>query len=102
VKGVYSFDGEAWSNYSYFVKDLVVRLLKPRQERLTIKEASRHLWFGNEAKSPNSPPDKPRRGSQEVEFRLLPRHDTFCIRIHEAFHEEQIFNMRHAISKEEG
>jgi hypothetical protein len=37
-----------------------------------------------------------------VEFRALPRHDTFCIRIHEAFHEEQVFNRRHAISKEEG
>lgn len=46
VKGTYTFDPIAWSNYSYFVKDLVTRLLKSKKERLTIKEASRHLWFG--------------------------------------------------------
>jgi hypothetical protein len=61
----------------------VARLLKPREERLSIKEAMRHLWFGSYAKSPS---EKTRRGSQDEKFRSLPRHDTFCIKIHEAFH----------------
>lgn len=99
IKGAYTFDSLIWNNYSYFIKDLVIRLLKPRKERLTIKEALRHLWFGVGGES-KSPPEKPRRASQEMEFRFLPRHDTFCIRIHEAFHEEQIYNRRHAVSKE--
>jgi serine/threonine protein kinase len=64
MKGVYAFDPEIWGGYSYFVKDLVGRLLKPRGERLTIKEASRHLWFGGDGKTPLSPLDKQRRGSQ--------------------------------------
>lgn len=97
VKGAYTFDPIAWSNYSYFVKDLVTRLLKPKKERLTIKEASRHLWFGIEIKSPLF---KQRRSSQDNEFRSIPRRDTFCIKIHEAFHEEEFYNRKNAISKE--
>jgi hypothetical protein len=83
IKGSFVFEEQIWKKYSYFAKDLVGRLLKPRDERLSIKEAMRHLWFGSYAKSP---PEKPRRGSQDEKFRTLPRHDTFYIKIHEAFH----------------
>lgn len=37
TKGIYSFDANIWGKYSFFVKDLVTRLLKPKNERLTIK-----------------------------------------------------------------
>ena len=45
VEGDVSFEDPIWDFYSKFAKDLVVRLLKPKEERLTATEAKRHLWF---------------------------------------------------------
>lgn len=34
-----------WDKFSFFIKDFTMRLLKPKEERLSAKEAIRHLWI---------------------------------------------------------
>jgi serine/threonine protein kinase len=40
-----SFEGPAWSKYSNFAKDFVLRLLKKKEERMSLKEAMKHMWL---------------------------------------------------------
>ena len=48
TKGELTFDADVWSKYNKFAKDLVIRLLKKRSERLTAQEAKKHFWFNNQ------------------------------------------------------
>lgn len=96
IKGKVDFDS-TWNNYSFFLKDLVMRLLKPRDERLSGKEAAKHFWLNMHG----SPEGKMRRGSQNEDIKF-PRHETFNLRVFKAFDEEQFCNLKHAISREEG
>jgi hypothetical protein len=40
-----NFDPVIWGNYNFLAKDLVMRLLKDRNERLSAKIAVKHLWL---------------------------------------------------------
>lgn len=46
-----SFEDPIWDYYSKFARDLVVHLIKPKEERLTATEAKRHLWFSEEGEN---------------------------------------------------
>lgn len=41
-----NFDDPAWSKFSTFTKDFVSKLLKRREERMSLKDASNHIWLG--------------------------------------------------------
>jgi serine/threonine protein kinase len=69
-KGEIKFDDFIWREYSSFAKDLVIRLLKRKSDRLSAKEAKKHLWFNS--------------GSQDIEIlkknkpnSIFTRSDTF-------------------------
>ena len=51
VEGKFEFDS-MWAFYSKFTRDLIVRLLKGREERLTAQQARKHFWFSKEAENP--------------------------------------------------
>ena len=45
ITGKVNFDPSIWNNYSFLAKDLVLRLLKNRNERLSARVAVNHLWI---------------------------------------------------------
>lgn len=51
-KGEVVFDEAIWERYSKAAKDLVVRLLKRREERFTAVEAKKHFWFNKKSSFP--------------------------------------------------
>lgn len=48
ISGKVHFNPSVWDNYSFLAKDLVMRLLKERNERLSAKMAIKHLWLNGE------------------------------------------------------
>ena len=44
---VYNFDDEVWDSISADAKDLVKRLIAPKNERFTVEEAINHRWIKN-------------------------------------------------------
>lgn len=96
IKGQVLFDPAVWDNYSFFVKDLTCRLIKPREERPSCKEALMHLWISQGI------PGKMRRGSQNAEEIKFPRHDSGNMKVFRTIVEEENVNLKHATHKEEG
>lgn len=47
IQGKITFEPTIWAKWSFFVKDLVIRLLKKKEERLSGKEASLHFWLND-------------------------------------------------------
>jgi calcium-dependent protein kinase len=95
IKGNITFT-KVWDGYSFFVKDITLRMLKPRDERLTAKEALRHWWICQGS------PGKMRKASGTNVENKMPRHDSFNLRVFKAFAEEENLNLKHAKSREEG
>lgn len=57
LKGEVTFDEDVWERYHWFAKDFVTRLLKGKDQRMTIHEAMNHLWL----QAPESTKRKPGR-----------------------------------------
>ena len=53
MSGEVEFDDAIWNNYSKFLKDLILRLLRKKSERLTASEALNHLWFTSDPEKEN-------------------------------------------------
>ncbi len=45
LNGSFKFNLLIWSRYSHFAQELVSKMLKPRKERINLKDAKKHLWF---------------------------------------------------------
>ncbi len=45
MKGEFTFPPETEAKYSKSARNLVIRLLKKRSERLTAEEAMKDMWF---------------------------------------------------------
>ena len=94
LKGKLVFETEPWDSYSFFIKDMVCRLLKPKEERLSAKEALIHLWITQAS------PTKSRRGSDKTEDVRFGRHDSGKFRVFRV--EEEKVNEKNATHKQEG
>lgn len=75
-----SFDDPAWDSYSSFAKDFVSKLLKLREERMSLKDAASHIWL-------SEPSTIKRSKSHKVE-------------LHVDFHDEMNNKLSHAVSRE--
>lgn len=45
LKGKVAYDDKIWGKYSPFAKDFVNRLLKEKDQRMTLDQAEKHLWI---------------------------------------------------------
>lgn len=67
--------------------------MKPREERLSAKDAIKHLWISQS-------PGRSRKGSDIKEEVKFSRHDSGTLKVFRI--EEENVNIKHATSKEEG
>ena len=74
------FEDAAWGSFSSFARDFVGRLLKRREERMSLKDACSHIWLGE----PSS----------------IKRSHSHRVELHADFHEEMTHKLSHAISRE--
>lgn len=85
LKGTFSFDDPIWLNYSPFLKDFISHLLRGKEQRMSIKQAEKHLWMQSNQKKVR-----------------LSRYVSQNIDLSEDFRQEVHLKMKNAISKEEG
>ena len=53
LKGTYKFDPRHWYHISESAKDLVKKIMAPREDRITAKEALAHAWFKPKSSTPD-------------------------------------------------
>ncbi len=63
MKGEFNFQQPIWKEYSAFAQEVITKMLKPKEERISLKEAKKHLWF--------TPSDLPLKNSQMTRSGLL-------------------------------
>ena len=85
LKGTFSLDDPIWLNFSPFLKDFISQLLKGKEQRMSIKQAEKHLWMQFNQKKVR-----------------LSRYVSQNIDLSEDFRQEVHLKMKNAISKEEG